>query len=235
MNRRIAAIVVAAGEGRRMGEEVPKQFLEVANRPIFANALLPFEAHQDVTDITLVLPAEYTKDSLEWLRQDFGLEKVIAVAPGGVYRRESVRAGLDASSGGEPWPEGALIAVHDGVRPLLSLELLTRVIEAAVETGAAVPVLPVKDTVAEADSSGQWGGVADRSRYRLVQTPQIFRADWLEEAHQNVPPIEATDDAQMVHARGYPVRMVSGDVMNIKITDPFDLEMVRYLVAGGML
>ncbi len=238
VNRRIAAIVVAAGAGRRMGdtgEDLPKQFVEVEGRPLFVNSLLPFEAHPLVQDITVVLPPGRLKGWEDRLRHDFGLEKILAVVAGGAHRCQSVRLGLEAASAGQPWPEDALVAVHDGVRPLLSIALLSRVIEAALDSGAAVPALSVADTVVEVDEEDGWGGVVDRSRLRLVQTPQVFRAGWLEEAHRSMGGEEATDDAQLVRALGHPISLVAGEVVNIKVTDLLDMELVHYLVAGGNL
>lgn len=231
MSRRIAAIIVAAGEGSRLGGDVPKQFQEVEGRPMLVHSLVAFEAHPLITDITLVLPGSRIEE-VETYRQLYGLRKIIEVVEGGRYRRDSVRVGMEAAAGLEPWPDDALIAVHDGARPLLSLDLLSRVLEAAVEFGAAVPVLDVGSTVVEVDPDGGWGTPLDRSQLRLVQTPQVFRADWLLEAHGGFREDDATDDAQMVHATGYPIRLVQGDVMNIKVTHSADLEMVRLLIKG---
>ena len=227
---------MAAGEGHRMGdtgEDLPKQFLEVEGRPMFVNAVLPFEAHPLVDHITVVLPPDHVEGWESRLRQDFGIHKIMAVVPGGAHRRESVLLGMEAASAGKPWPEEALVAVHDGVRPLLSIKLLDRVIEAAIESGAAVPVVTVRDTVAEVDDSGGWAGVVERSNLRMVQTPQVFRAVWLDQAHRSLPGEDVTDDAQLVRALGHPVTLVEGDLMNVKVTDPLDLELARCLAAGG--
>ena len=230
MSNRIAAIVVSAGEGIRMAveaDELPKQFFEVDGRPLFVNALLPFEAHPLIDDITVVLPPELVEGWEEKLLSEFGFHKVTRVIPGGEHRRDSVQLGMDAASEGQSWPDDALVAIHDGVRPMLTIRLLGEVINAALKSGAAVPVLEVKDTVAEIDDSTVWASTIDRSRLRIVQTPQILRAGWLQQAYQDLPREDTTDDAQLVQALGHPITLVDGDVMNIKVTDQMDLELVR--------
>lgn len=239
----VSAIVVAAGSGSRMdgaagqGQDQsapPKQFMELGGRPLLLHALRPFEDHPLIETITIVLPRGLVSEWEERLRESYGLKKIGAVVPGGARRQDSVRAGMEAVSGGSDRSPDALVAVHDGVRPLLGTELLGRVISAAMETGAAVPVIPVADTVVETDGGHGWAGVADRSRLALVQTPQVFRAEWLEAAHRNAEDGESTDDAQMVRALGHPIRLVEGDPMNLKVTTPEDLELVRRWMAGAV-
>ena len=235
MSNRIAAIVVSAGEGTRMAveaDELPKQFFEVDGRPLFVNALLPFEAHPLIDDITVVLPSDLIEGWEEQLLGVFGFHKVKNVIPGGKNRRESVQLGLEAASEGRSWPEDALVAIHDGVRPMLTIRLLGAVIDAALESGAAVPVLEVKDTIAEIDDSADWTSTADRTKLRIVQTPQILKAVWLLQAYQDLPGEDTTDDAQLVHALGHTVTFVDGDVMNIKVTDQMDLELVKCVSAS---
>ncbi len=220
--------------GRRQDEPaLPKQFLEISGRPLFLHALLPFEEHPSIETITVVLPAELVPEWGERLREIDGPGKIAAVVPGGARRQDSVRAGMEAMPGGIGRSPEALVAVHDGARPLLSRELLDRLISAAREFGAAVPVVPIADTIVETDDHHGWIEVADRSRLALVQTPQVFRAEWLAAAHRDAESGEATDDAQMVSALGHPIRLVEGDPMNLKVTTPADLEMVRCWMAGA--
>ncbi|MFO7768853.1 MAG: 2-C-methyl-D-erythritol 4-phosphate cytidylyltransferase [bacterium] len=229
---RAEAIVVAGGAGERMGSGVPKQFLEAAGRPLLVHALVPFQAHPDVTAITVVLPGAYLEEMRTALADRWGLDKVRGVCPGGSSRRASVRAGLE-SAGLEEGDPGSLVAVHDGARPLLTTGLLDALLRAAEGPGAAAPSLRVADTVVR-DEGGTAGEVVDRSGLRRVQTPQVFRSDWLAEAHRAWPrEREATDDAQMVRALGHPVALIEGDPMNLKVTTPRDLEMVRRCLGGG--
>ncbi len=214
-----------------MGGDQPKQFLEVAGRPLLAHSLMTFEVHPRVAGIFLVLPADRLAEA-ERLRRDFGVDKIVTAVEGGVRRRDSVRAGLDAIAAHRQVTSDLLVAVHDGARPLLRLDLLGRVLEAAAEHGAAVPVLPVRDTMVEVAAEETLGESVDRRTLRSVQTPQVFRFDWLREAHERYGDEDATDDAGMVREAGYPVRLVSGDAMNFKVTDPDDLELVARVLAG---
>jgi len=234
MSRRTHAIVLAAGEGERMGGDQPKQFMKIAGRPLLAHALIPFETHPDITGITLVLPADNLTEA-ERVRHDYGLHKIVAVVEGGVRRRDSVRTGLEAVRGMETDTSGMLVAVHDGARPVLHLDLLDRILQAAAEFGAAVPVLPVRDTIVEVTGEGTFGDIVDRRMLRAVQTPQVFRFDWLMEAHERFGEEDATDDAGMVRALGHPIQFVPGDVMNLKVTDPGDLNLVARVLAGEVI
>jgi 2-C-methyl-D-erythritol 4-phosphate cytidylyltransferase len=225
------AIVVAAGASRRMGGEEPKQFLDLAGRPLLTWALLPFEAHPEVAGIVVVLPAEEIEIWERRLIGEFGLSKIMALVPGGERRRDSVRAGLAAVLEAEP-DGNRLVAVHDGARPLLSIELLSRCLTAARESGAAIPVVEVADTLVRTDGSGKWDGMVDRTVLRRVQTPQVFRADLLQKAHEARDDTEATDDAQLVAALGHPVTLVTGEECNLKVTGPADLAIAARLMGG---
>ena len=234
MSQQTHAIVLAAGSGERMGGALPKQFMEIAGRPLLAHSLIPFETHPDIVGITLVLPADNLAEA-DRVRHDYGLHKIVAVVEGGTRRRDSVQAGLKAVMDQETDTSGILVAVHDGARPVLHLDLLDRVLQAAAEYGAAVPALPVRDTTVEVTGEGTFGDLVDRQMLRAVQTPQVFRLDWLIEAHERFGEEDATDDAGMVSALGHPVHLVPGDVMNIKVTDPGDLDMVTRILAGEVI
>jgi 2-C-methyl-D-erythritol 4-phosphate cytidylyltransferase len=228
---RVAAVVVAAGEGRRLGGSEPKQFLEVAGRPLLVHALLPFEAHPWVDRIVVVLPPERVEEWSVRLPARYGFHKVCAVVAGGARRRDSVRAGLEAAGAGG-WRSGELVAVHDGARPLLETGLLDRLLRAAAVSGAAVPVVLLSDTIVRT-AGGEWGEVVDRGDLRRVQTPQVFRAEWLLEAHGLDPGADVSDDAQLVRALGRPVTLVAGDPGNLKVTEARDLELARRWLEGG--
>jgi len=235
MTTEATAIVVAAGEGRRMGGGEPKQFLDLDGRPLFTWALLPFQAHPEVTGIVVVLPADEVSAWERRLVEEFGFGKVTAVVAGGDRRRDSVRAGLEAAleTGDDA---DRLIAVHDGARPLLSIELLSRCLAAARESGAAIPVVAVADTLVRAGQQDRWDGLVERSDLRRVQTPQVFRAGLLRRAHEAQDAAAASDDAQLVAALGHPVALVAGEEWNIKVTSLRDLEIAaRLLSAEGNL
>jgi len=230
MSLQVAALVVAAGSGSRVGSAVPKQFIEVAGHPLLVHALFPFEAHPLVGTITVVLPAAQVQEWGDLLATRYGLLKVTAVVAGGLHRRDSVRLGMEAALG--EGGEDRLVAVHDGARPNFSADLLDRLFAAAEEHGAAVPVLPALDTAVTTSDGEWWDETADRTRLRLVQTPQVFRAELLRQAHREVTDPMATDDGQLVRALGHQVRLVSGDRDNLKVTTPEDLVVYETLVQG---
>jgi 2-C-methyl-D-erythritol 4-phosphate cytidylyltransferase len=229
----VGAILVAGGSGSRLASDTPKQFHDLQGRPMLVHALQPFQKSPRVASIIVVLPTDQTADWQERLREGFSLDKVEAVVEGGERRRDSVKAGLDAAAESGSWSSNSLVAVHDGARPLLAPALLESLIDAAAEHGAAVPVVPITDTVVKSLEEQTWGETVDRSGLALVQTPQLFRADLLHEAHCHDPETDFSDDAQMVQALGKSIRLVSGDPLNIKVTTPGDLDLVRRILVGG--
>ena len=219
---RTAVIIVAGGSGRRMGEGLPKQFRFLGNLPVLARTIGLFADALPGAEIVVVLPEghiSFWKDLAA--RFDVTGHRVVA---GGAERFDSVRCGLKALTGD---PE--LIAVQDGVRPLGSVEMIRRVAEAAARQGAAIPVVEPVDSFRETDSAGNSHPV-DRSRLRIVQTPQVFRADVLRNAYAAEYRPEFTDDASVVEVAGHPVCLVPGERGNIKLTAPED-----FIVAEALL
>ena len=219
---RVAVIIVAGGSGRRMGEGLPKQFRFLGNLPVLARTIGLFADALPGAEIVVVLPEghiSFWKDLAA--RFDVAGHRVVA---GGAERFDSVRCGLKALTGD---PE--LIAVQDGVRPLGTAEMIRRVVRAAAEHGAAIPVVEPVDSFRETDSAGNSHPV-DRSRLRIVQTPQVFRADVLRNAYAAEYRPEFTDDASVVEAAGHPVCLVPGERGNIKLTAPED-----FIVAEALL
>lgn len=218
-------IVVAGGKGLRMGGEIPKQFLPVGGRPVLMRTIEAF--FQSVPDIgiVLVLPHEQQEYWKELCRQyDFRIP--CTLADGGRTRFHSVQNGLKAVPDGE---KEALVAVHDGVRPFVSPQVIRTCFDEAARHGAVVPVLDMVDSVRRLSEEG--GSVAvDRSQLKLVQTPQTFRADILKKAYDQDFTELFTDDASVVEASGIPVTLVAGNRENIKITTPFDLKIAEALL-----
>ena len=216
----VIAIIVAAGEGRRFG--FSKQFALLRERPILERCLDKFEAHEQIKEIVLVLKDEMQKEKL--FRR---YRKIRAVAKGGKKRQDSVLAGFSQID-----PERAeIVLVHDGVRPLVESDLISRVIDRTLERGAAVPVIPVEDTIKLIEDK-QVRQTLDRSRLFRVQTPQGFSYSVLREALDSAREagFYGTDEAALVERIGKEVSVVRGDPRNIKITTPLDLRLAEALL-----
>lgn len=216
-------VVVAGGKGLRMGKDLPKQFLPVGGRPVLMHTLEAFHRCDVAMGLVLVLP-EAHRDYWDALcrRYDFALPH--RVVSGGATRFHSVANGLRAVP-----PEVRLIGVHDGVRPFVSARLIEALFAAADCHGAAVPAIPVVDSLRHVDACG--GSVAvSRSEYRSVQTPQVFRSALLLRAYDTPYRETFTDDASVVEAAGHAVTLVEGEVDNIKITTPRDLAVAEILL-----
>lgn len=208
------AVVVAAGSGTRM-QGADKLFTFVGGRALLAHGVAAFEECAAVERIAVVL----SEANLERGREVLAAErfaKLVSVCTGGPRRQDSVLCGLRAV-GRVDW-----VAVHDGGRPLVTPALIARGLEAAQETGAAVPVVPLTDTVKEVAEDGSVVRTLDRSRLWAVQTPQVFRYDLILRAHEEVN-ADVTDDASMLEALGHPVKTFEGHRRNLKITTPDDL------------
>ena len=215
-------LIVAGGRGTRMGGPQPKQFLELAGRPVLMHTLEAFDRWDASARFIVVLPEDQI-DTWKRLCEAHAFDRAHRVVAGGEIRFHSVRNGLDvvASDG--------LIAVHDGVRPLVAPSVIAACFAAAADGGAAVPVVPVVESVREVDADGGSRPV-DRTRFRVVQTPQVFRADVLRAAYRLPYDPRFTDDASVVEASGVAVRLVPGNRENIKLTTPMDLLLAEQLM-----
>lgn len=222
------AIVLAAGSGKRMGMQTPKQFLELAGKPVLAWTLDAFECATRVDAVILVT----AEDQVAACRKQFLSGKVIDVVAGGAERQDSVACGLAAVP-----DEAMVIAVHDGARAFVAPEDIDAVVTAAQTVGAAVLGTPVTDTIKRVN-----GNVVvetlDRSVLRGVQTPQAFLADVIRQAHQEAKTSGylGTDDTALVERMGAPVMVVPGRADNVKITTPDDLDLgLSILVKRGIV
>ena len=234
------AIVVAGGKGLRMGSDTPKQFLPIGGKPVLMRTLERFREAEPEVRLILVLPASQQEYWCE-LCQKYAFTLPHTVVNGGETRFHSVLNGLHAISDTDA--DGALVAVHDGVRPFVSAEVIRRCFEAADRDGAVVPVVPVVETVRQIRKAGEAKAgdsttessstemgqgsdasvTVDRSAFRIVQTPQTFRLDLLRRAYEQPYREAFTDDASVVEALGHPIVLIDGNRENIKITTPFDL------------
>ncbi|MFN2518385.1 MAG: 2-C-methyl-D-erythritol 4-phosphate cytidylyltransferase [Jatrophihabitantaceae bacterium] len=212
----VAAILVAAGDGRRLGAGVPKAFCLVAGRTLLEHAVGRFAAHPRVRDLVLVVPPALIDSAA-------ALAPGAAVVGGGRTRQESVDCGLAALAA-----DVDAVLVHDVARPFVPAEVISRVL-AALSGGAdaVVPAIAVADTVKRVDASGAVIETLDRTSLRAVQTPQGFRRSVLAEAHAASDGAGATDDAALVEARGVRVSVVAGADELFKITRPWDLALAE--------
>ena len=214
MSEICGGVIVAAGAGMRM-RGADKLFSVVADRPLLAHTVAAFESCEPITRVVLVVSEANLKRGRALVAEE-GFSKVVAICTGGPRRQDSVKCGLMAL-GPCDW-----VAVHDGGRPLVRPGMIARGLEAARETGAVVPVLPLTDTIKEIDETGAVIRTLDRSRLVAVQTPQIFRYDLLARAHDEVAD-DVTDDAAMLESLGHPVATFEGSNRNVKITTAEDL------------
>ena len=211
---RVGAVIVAAGESRRM-DGIDKILYPLSELPLIWHSISALSAHPQICEIVLVTSRGRILE-MNTLLSDNGFTNSVIVCEGGERRQDSVRQGL------ERLDDCDLVVVHDGARPFITSELLDRGISMASLTGAATAAVPVKDTIKESDEEGVVVRTIPRDRLWSVQTPQIFRTSLLRKAHSLVQDI-VTDDASMVEAIGHPVKLFFGSYSNIKITTPEDL------------
>ncbi len=210
----VAVIIVAAGESRRMGGQ-DKIFAPLLGKPLLAWTVQAFQASHYVNRIVLVLhPQAVERGSALFQGEMFS--KVVAVCSGGPRRQDSVREGLNKIS------DAAWVIIHDGARPCVDPEIIARGIKAAQETGAAIAAMPALDTIKLVSPDGFVEDTPPRSRLWAVQTPQVFRADLIRQAHEIIAE-EVTDDSAMVEKLGHRVKIYPGSYENIKVTTPVDL------------
>ena len=215
-------VIVAAGSGRRMGGGLPKQFRLLEGMPVLGRTINLFAGAVRGADIAVVLPA----DRIDFWR-DFAARFDIAphkCVAGGEERFHSVRAGLVALS-----PSVDLVAVHDGVRPLATAEMVRRCFDCAAANGTAVPVVALADSCRRVMPDGG-SQPENRSQLRLVQTPQIFRADILRTAYERDYAAEFTDDATLVERAGVRVTLCEGERTNLKLTEPDDFAVAAAII-----
>lgn len=230
MANKLRVIIAAAGQGNRMQSSINKQYLLLNKRPIISYSLDFFDK-LDVVDEIVVVTGEKELDYCEnEIIKRFKYNKVSAVLPGGAERQDSVWAGLNKLGS-----DTGLVAVHDGARPLLSLEVFRRLLEAAEQWGAAIPGVASKDTLKMVDKEGLVNRTPDRSTMFAIQTPQVFRYEQLLAAYRQAyqDDFRGTDDASLFEHYIGRVKVVEGDYNNLKITTPGDLFLAEALLRQG--
>ena len=216
-------IIVAGGSGKRMGGEMPKQFLLVAGKPILMHTVEAFARADEGFKFILVLPEAHFS-TWHSLVNEYNFTIPVTLVAGGAERFFSVKNALVHV------PNGALVAVHDGVRPFASKETILEAFDVAAEKGAAVPVIDEVDSLRRVQK-GESQAV-NRSEYKRVQTPQVFQSTILQEAYTQDFSSLFTDDASVVESIGETITLTTGNVENIKITTPHELLLAEALING---
>lgn len=215
-------IIVAGGKGLRFGSEIPKQFLLLCNKPVLMHTINAFYTFNSEIKIILVLPIEHFE---YWnsLCREYNFTLKHQLVEGGNERFYSVRNGINAIA------EDGIIAIHDGVRPLVSHQTLTRCFNTASQLGNATPVVELTDSIRHINNHSS--KMVNRNEFKLVQTPQVFKSEILKQAfEQSYSPL-FTDDASVVENQGITINLVEGNNENIKITGAMDLEFAQCMLS----
>lgn len=217
-------VIVAGGKGLRMGSDVPKQFIAVNGLPVLMHTILRLHDSCPEAEVILVLPQDHV-EMWNQLVEQYKFPLKVSVAYGGETRFHSVKNGLSLV----PQHEESLVAIHDGVRPLVSSNVVCRCFTEAEKSGAVIPVVRPVESVRLENSNGE-STPFNRDYCYLVQTPQTFRYSVLHKAYNQEFKLQFTDDASVVEAMGHKVTLVEGNRENIKLTTPFDLTIAQALL-----
>ncbi|MBN1183279.1 MAG: 2-C-methyl-D-erythritol 4-phosphate cytidylyltransferase [Bacteroidales bacterium] len=209
-------MIVGGGKGQRMQSEVPKQFLLLENKPVIVHTIEVFQKYDRDISFIIVLPSQYVDQWNDELAKYLNTD-LVQITQGGTDRFYSVKNGLSLIP-----EDDALVAIHDSVRPLVSLATIQQCFKIAEEKGNAIPVIEVSESVRIINEEGN--KTIDRSRLRLIQTPQVFYAGKLKDAYRHEFSAQFTDDASVFEKAGNTINLVEGNKENIKITTPEDME-----------
>jgi len=225
---KVVAIIVAAGSGKRMGHSTKKQFLSIGSKPILAYTLDVFDSIDRVDRIILVIPRGWKRYCQKEVIEKYGYRREIEIISGGARRQDSVACGLALVSS-----DYEIVIIHDGVRPFVTRRMVVESIAKARKFGACVVAVPVSDTVKMVNSRGVIDRTLPREYLWRVQTPQTFRLSVIKKAYAKAlkDKFYGTDDAQLVERMNKPVKVISGDYRNIKITTKEDLILAKTLLS----
>lgn len=213
---KLFAIIVAGGSGSRMGSEIPKQFLLLQNKPVLMHTIEAFYNYNSNIEIILVLP-DNQKDYWAKLCSEYSFNTKHKIVNGGNTRFQSVKNGLESISE----TESALIAIHDGVRPLVNNNTIDNCFRIAQLNGNAIPFIPLNDSIRKVE--GLISIHVNRDDYKAIQTPQVFHLQLIKKAYSQNYQEHFTDDASVLENIGESINLVNGNRENIKITTPIDL------------
>ncbi|MBQ7900558.1 MAG: 2-C-methyl-D-erythritol 4-phosphate cytidylyltransferase [Clostridia bacterium] len=227
---RYAAVIVAAGSGSRMGAQIPKQFLNVMNKPVLAYTIEKFQGNKYIDEIVIVTKEEYISFCKN-LVMSCGFSKVSAVVTGGDTRQQSVMRGISQLS-----DDTDSVFIHDGARPMITDEVITKCAHAIKENNACAVGVPMKDTIKYSDNGSFIDKTVDRSHLWQIQTPQCFKKELIVRCHRMAAEegFEATDDCMLLEHYGERVALVEGDYENIKITSPQDIYVMEGLLSDKL-
>lgn len=215
------AVIVAGGSGKRMGIETPKQFLELAGKPVLMHTIERFKEYDESIEIITVLPENQLRHWAE-LQKRYGFEIPNTLVKGGAHRFSSVKRGLEFVDG------PGFVAIHDGVRPLVSVETIKRCFDAAMESGSGIPVISPSDSIRLIENDGNTP--VNRMNVKIIQTPQVFDITLIKKAYRQEYQTAFTDDATVLESTGKKIRLVDGNRENVKITNPEDLFIAQTLL-----
>ena len=218
----IYAIIVAGGVGKRMGAKIPKQFLEIKGRPILIRTIEAYSNFSEDLQVILVLPEPHL-ETWKTVCTRYAFDTPLTVVAGGNTRFQSVKKGLQAIEGND-----GLVAIHDGVRPLVGSNIIKASFENAAQHGSAVAVIPLKNSIRQVHASGS--SALNRENYRIVQTPQTFQLGQIKQAYSIDEDATFTDDASVWEAAGNNITLIEGSEKNIKITTIRDLLIAETLM-----
>lgn len=215
------ALIVAGGKGTRIKSKLPKQFLELQGKPVLLHTLEAFFRYSDKINIILVLPAD---DFIIWqsICEKFQFDAPIVLQPGGDTRFQSVKNGLEKIEG------DGLVAIHDGVRPLISEDIIAASFRLAAVHKSAVAAVRLKESIRMTDMDTT--KAVDRSKFRIIQTPQTFDVSLIKAAYQMKEDVSLTDDASVAEQSGHAISLFEGSYQNIKITTEEDLIVAEALL-----
>ncbi len=214
-------LIVSGGDGKRLQSDHPKQFLEINGLPLLMHTFYAFSFLE--AEFILMLQEKAVEDWRNLCRKhDFNIPHQIEI--GGPKRFHSVKSGLKSI------PDNVLLAIHDGVRPLVSRSTITQAFEMAAMKGNAVPAMPVSESIRESD--GSLNKAVDRSKLKAIQTPQVFKSAIIKKAYNQPYDVCFTDDATVLESDGYQIHLTEGNPENIKITHSIDLAIAKQMLSG---
>ncbi|NLV44205.1 MAG: 2-C-methyl-D-erythritol 4-phosphate cytidylyltransferase [Candidatus Hydrogenedentes bacterium] len=226
---KVQVLIPAAGMGRRLGADKPKALVSLAGRPLIQITLDRMGALAGEARAIVVYPEGFKREFMDAI---LPVQSEVSLVPGGSERQDSVYEGLKALD-----DDTEIVVIHDAARPFVPLKAVCRAVEETERYGAATLAIPVADTMLLGDEEGFLDSTPDRSRVWACQTPQVFRTEIIRKAYalDGATRKSVTDDATLARLAGFPVKLVMGDAMNLKITTPDDVAYVEYLSRHGML